>query len=682
MSRSPRVPGPLSLVVCALAAAPALTLAQDIRAEQPVDPPAHVSLVEGTVVLERDGQSDREPRNMPLLAGDRLRTENGRAEILFADGGTLHLDTGTTVDFQSDELVRLLDGRIRIAIPGPSRVVSYRVDAPAGWAQITQPGEYRVSMTRGARGEELELAVIRGAAEIATSNGRTPLRAGERAYAQADAAPSYAYVFNSASWDAFDRWSEALRDRRLGVSAQYLPEEVRPYAASLDQYGSWRYESSYGYVWYPTVAVDWRPYYHGRWATLRPYGWTWIGADPWAWPTHHYGRWGFSAGAYFWIPGRTWGPAWVSWGYASNYVAWCPLGWNNAPLFGFNVSIGWGRSWHPWTFVPRPYFGYGYVHARAVPYHRIDGHVRGSFAYRSAPPDFRGYAVPRSAAPIRVAGTPYRGHSGTGVPVYTNLDRRDSRVGQDGRRVMVPPSGSVDSRTGSDRVRDASAPRAVARGASPATASSSGERSRSGAPGLSQQRAESPAVGTAVRRYEPDGAGRSRAGAPGIAQQGSEPSRAGTAVRRYEPNVAGAVRAPVETPASRAYPDYRGSAGATGERAVRRPDNRDVGSAPGMSSRPSAPAYSSPYGAGDRRRPDAAPPPAPGGTRAVPRGAMDAPRGPAPSQMERRGPVESRPGGGPGAAAPSPRGGDAGARPRPSGQPSAGTAVPRRRGGN
>ena len=67
---------------------------------------------------------------MPLLAGDRVRTQNGRVEILFGDGSTLHLDTDTTVDFQSDELVRLLDGRVRLSIPGPDRQVSYRIDAP------------------------------------------------------------------------------------------------------------------------------------------------------------------------------------------------------------------------------------------------------------------------------------------------------------------------------------------------------------------------------------------------------------------------------------------------------------------------------------------------------------------------------------------------------------------------
>ncbi len=380
------------------------------HAQEPAaDAPAHISVVDGAAVLERDGRADNAPASMPLLAGDRVRTENGRVEILFADGSTLHLDTNTTVDFQSDEVVRLLDGRVRLNIAGTSGV-SYRIDAPGAWVQITQPGEYRVALIAGDRGAEVELAVLRGSAELVNEDGRTPLRAGERAFAHAGQAPSYAYVFNSAAWDAFDRWSEGRRDQRLALSAQYLPDEVRPYAGTFDSYGSWQYQPTYGYVWYPRVSVGWRPYYYGRWASLRPYGWTWIGTDIWSWPTHHYGRWGFSAGVWFWIPGRHWAPAWVSWAYAPGYVSWCPLGWDNRPVMSFvNINV-YNRGyrgydpWRAWTVVPQRHFGSGYVNVnvRGVAGGRMD--PRG-FRVRDMAPAMTGYAVPRSAAPIRVAGT-------------------------------------------------------------------------------------------------------------------------------------------------------------------------------------------------------------------------------------------------------------------------------------
>src|SRR5215203_3282408 len=71
------------------------------------DPPAHISFVDGAAVLERDGQSDSNIQSMPLLAGDRVRTQGARVEVLFADGSALHLDANTVVDFQSDDVVRL-----------------------------------------------------------------------------------------------------------------------------------------------------------------------------------------------------------------------------------------------------------------------------------------------------------------------------------------------------------------------------------------------------------------------------------------------------------------------------------------------------------------------------------------------------------------------------------------------
>src|SRR6476620_3719344 len=71
------------------------------------NPPAHVALVDGSAVLERDGKTETSPTSMPLLAGDRLRTENGRIEVLFGDGSTLHVDTASTVDILSDEVIRL-----------------------------------------------------------------------------------------------------------------------------------------------------------------------------------------------------------------------------------------------------------------------------------------------------------------------------------------------------------------------------------------------------------------------------------------------------------------------------------------------------------------------------------------------------------------------------------------------
>jgi hypothetical protein len=414
---------------------------------------------------------------MPLLSGDRIRTENGRVEVQFGDGASLHVDVSSTIDLQSDDVLRLLQGRVRLTIPGPARPVGYRIDTPSGWVQIKEPGEYRVSVTRpGAQGE-VELVVLRGAADLMNEDGQTTLRAGERAFARAGSAPSYAYVYNSAAWDAFDRWSDDRRRQSAGASAQYLPETVRSYAATFDRHGSWRQDSSYGYVWYPAAAPGWRPYYNGRWASYPSFGWTWIGSDAWAWPTHHYGRWGFSAGAWFWIPGRTWAPAHVSWAYAPGYVSWCPLGWDNRPVVQFvHVSYNRGRydPWHAWTVVPHQRFGSGYVNRYGVRGGAIDVPTRSAFVVRQAPPEVRAYAVPRGSAPIYAAGT----RRGPGVFSAAGVTGRDRGPSDARPGAATPRASAAEARSPRSSVPQAGAVEDAAaafRSRRPATAGSGSE---------------------------------------------------------------------------------------------------------------------------------------------------------------------------------------------------------------
>jgi hypothetical protein len=603
--------------------------------------PAHISIVEGVVGLERDGKTDDSPANMPLLAGDRVRTRSGRAEILFVDGSTLHLDNNSAIDLQSDELVRLIDGRIRVSIPGPAREVSYRIDAPQGWAHISEPGDYRVSLMESAGGGELELAVIRGRAELANEGGRTPLRAGERAFARAGAAPSDAYVANSAATDAFDRWSEALRDQRIAASTEYLPEEVRPYAASLEQYGYWRDEPVYGHVWYPRVAVGWRPYYRGRWVSLRPYGWTWVAHDPWGWPTHHYGRWGISpAGAWFWVPGRTWGAAWVSWAYAPGYVSWCPLGWNNRPLFHINAGYVHGYDpWRAWTVVATPHFGHGYVHNYAVRASHIDRGTLSAFASRDRAPEIRNAAGARRSAPIGVAGTRPRPGS---APLYTNVPADRARVNTDGARIRVADG----ARPSPSSSAGAALPVGRAMPSRPAVRSDRG---------MPQYRNGSTVAGRGegASAAQPDGRSDSRQGArPRVESPDSTPhgnireyDRFGREVPRYEPPSDRRSSAP--TPDASGTPGARQRVDAPGPAMMETPGARRLDASPydRRSPIPSRPSYE-----GARPMPSYEP-------RGVPRAEPSRPMSnPRPAQSEGRGPDRAPAGSTQRGAAPAQRG--------------------------
>jgi len=125
----------------------------------------------------------------------------------------------------------------------------------------------------------------------------------------------------------------------------------------LSPYGYWESVAPYGRVWVPTVGYGWRPYYFGRWV-LTDWGWTFVSDDPWGWAAYHYGRWNWGVGVgWYWIPGRVWGPAWVSWRYGAGYVGWCPLG-PPGVVFGYShpawVAVREQHFTHPIAGVAVP----------------------------------------------------------------------------------------------------------------------------------------------------------------------------------------------------------------------------------------------------------------------------------------------------------------------------------------
>jgi hypothetical protein len=484
-------------------------------AQEPA-PLAHVAYVEGRAVLEHDTTSEDVEPNLPLDTGDRLRTERGRVEVLLGDGSILQLDEDTTIDVLSDSLIRELAGRLAI-IAGSARAGRLQVDTPAGSVRITSPGEFRVSVFDEGGGPEVEVAVIRGSADLFTDGGSVSIAAGARALARQGDAPSQPMSFNSARWDAFDRWSqERLSLRRGAASSRYVPPPLRPYGAVLDTYGSWNYEPTYGYVWFPRVVSGWRPYYQGRWRFYTRFGWTWVGGDVWGWPTHHYGRWGTtSAGAWFWVPGPTWGPAWVHWAVSPGYVSWCPLGFDGRPVVPFGYRYASRRHyrhdpWAAWTLVRRDHFGrFGSVTRVAVDGRRLGREGVRPFVLQAAPPA-RPLAVARAgvgaASPVRAGSVRVAPRAGVAVPR--------------GAAERAGPAAAAARRGGDQRWNSRSPedlPTSVRRGPA-GTARMAGSAATSGRPdgnepGQARASEQAGRYGTAVPRRAPTGAGT----APGAA---------------------------------------------------------------------------------------------------------------------------------------------------------------------
>src|SRR6266550_4873522 len=101
----------------------------------------------------------------------------------------------------------------------------------------------------------------------------------------------------------------------------------------LASHGAWVDVRPYGRCWHPAhVEVSWRPYSIGHWEWT-DCGWYWVSAEPWAWSAYHYGSWVYdSTYGWIWIPGTEWAPAWVTWREGGDYIGWAPCGPGNVVL--------------------------------------------------------------------------------------------------------------------------------------------------------------------------------------------------------------------------------------------------------------------------------------------------------------------------------------------------------------
>jgi hypothetical protein len=162
----------------------------------------------------------------------------------------------------------------------------------------------------------------------------------------------------------------AQADADIPPAGQDVADE-QVFYERLSPYGHWEYVPDYGRVWVPAVAPGWRPYVYGRWM-LTEWGWTWVSDDPWAWAAYHYGTWGFTGGVgWFWVPGRVWAPAWVTWRWGFGYCAWAPIGPRGFVGFGFR---------HPgWVAVRAEHF------TQPIPVHVVAVQQTGVIVQRASP---------------------------------------------------------------------------------------------------------------------------------------------------------------------------------------------------------------------------------------------------------------------------------------------------------
>ena len=231
------------------------------RPRTPRRPPDHVSAIEGAARLDREGELTDVERGVPLVAGDRLRTEAGRVEITLTDGTRLHLDRYSEIELASDLVVRLARGRLLVTMQRRRRRSRVgRSARRAGALRRRRAVPHRRRRRRRRRSRARRAARIgrarratRGAVRLGTGersrvrDGEAPSRPRHRSPRRrrpSSAGPTSSMSDELAEHDVADLSPVRARSLRRARSIAMAPgRPTRPTAT----------------CWYPSVEADWRP---------------------------------------------------------------------------------------------------------------------------------------------------------------------------------------------------------------------------------------------------------------------------------------------------------------------------------------------------------------------------------------------------------------------------------------
>jgi hypothetical protein len=234
------------------------TIAMPLLAAIPARP-GMLNYVEGRVTVGGQELASNSVGSAALGAGETLRTNKGRAEILLSPGLFLRVDDNSAVRMDSagltDTRVELLQGRAMLEADNLQNENNVTVAENGAAAHIEKNGLYRFDADRPL------IAVYDGKANVQTEGGSVDVKGG-RALALNETAPLKAEKFNKdSSEDDFYKWSKLRSEYVAEANAASAP--VFAYANT-----GW-----YGPGWY------WNPWYSsytfipGAGVMFSPFGW-------------------------------------------------------------------------------------------------------------------------------------------------------------------------------------------------------------------------------------------------------------------------------------------------------------------------------------------------------------------------------------------------------------------------
>lgn len=304
-----------------------------------------LSYIEGGVQIAHSGSTayQKAITNLPVSEGMKLKTaDDGRAEIEFEDGSTLHIVPDSEVAFPR---LLLRDSGAKASQVDVDKGTAYlnylgtkndEFTLQFGHESIllTSPAHLRIDM-----GESNSIAIFKGLVQVQTPGGAVELKKNQTLSfdAAADTQPKLAKNIRQ---EAFDDWDDQQNEYHSRYAMKSY-NSYSPYAygtTDLAYYGSFFNYPGYGMMWQPFFAgAGWDPFMDGAWMSYPGWGYGWVSAYPWGWTPYHYGTWVFLAGrGWAWQPGG----AWSTW-YGQPVLQNVPRGFAvpRAPASGTNTVL-------------------------------------------------------------------------------------------------------------------------------------------------------------------------------------------------------------------------------------------------------------------------------------------------------------------------------------------------------
>jgi hypothetical protein len=267
-----------------------------------------LSDVKGNLALDRKTGLGFEQtmQNMPIVEGEKLKTEDGYAEVEFEDSSTLRLAPDSQVDFS---LLALRSSGAKASTMNVAKGTVYvNTQNTKGNEFLLVAGEAKMTV---APSTHLRLEVNESRTVVSVFNGSVAVqRGGETTTVgkkeSLTVGADQMTVAKKVAGEPYDAWDKESNDyHQHYLAANTSAGGGNSFGLSdLNYYGNFINAGGYSF-WQPyLVGSGWSPYANGVWAFYPGAGYSWVSPYPWGWLPYHSGSWSFFPGyGWGWQPG-------------------------------------------------------------------------------------------------------------------------------------------------------------------------------------------------------------------------------------------------------------------------------------------------------------------------------------------------------------------------------------------